>query len=536
MAPKDNDSRKDKSLSQRLTAASSSNDHEEQETTTVDNNPNNDNKKESWNKRFARHLQTLLANLRTPESKRRLILALGTTVLTLVGYRYRQRSRVRHQQRLPVGTTSTTLMLRSPRPDYRSAVVAPLSLLYRALREEQIQRAWMGSASVYYQVTDGSWKQSLLPSNSPGMQQELLETLSKTCQTVSVLPDSLASRAATPLLAALPFVYLIFLYRMMSQLSDKGDPHFSAAAATTHDDSTSAAAGSTTFRDVAGMDEVLQQVREVVAFLRNPTRYEALGARAPAGILLHGPPGSGKTLTARAVAGEAAVDAFIACSASEFCELYVGRGAARVRSLFAQARSQAKQNAAAEPWWKATLRRLLPLEATSSTTRRASAIIFIDELDALAKTRGSAGSWNSNDEREQTLNQLLTELDGFAVDPTVTVIVMAASNRADVLDPAVLRRMDRQVYVGYPNAAGREAIFKVHARRIECVAESINWALLAARSDGFSGADLANAVNEAALLAVRESCTTVQQNHLEHAVRRIRQMKNNLSATGGATR
>jgi cell division protease FtsH len=283
------------------------------------------------------------------------------------------------------------------------------------------------------------------------------------------------------------------------------------------------------------MDSVLPEVSEIVSYLRHPERYDSVGARPPRGVLLHGPPGGGKTLLARAVAGEAAVDSFTACSASDFVEVYVGQGAARVRSLFRRARQEAVQrqrlaNRDRSLWWKHPW--ITGTGSQSPSSRKACAIIFIDELDALAKTR-SSNSFNSNDEREQTLNQLLTEMDGFVENDSsdVTVIVMAASNRADVLDPAILRRMDRQIHVGYPDCQGRAAIFQVHARKIQCQPQLIDWKHLATMSDHFSGADLRNAVNEAALLAVRDGCAVVQQNHLEHAVRRIRQMKDNLNTT-----
>ncbi|EEC51941.1 predicted protein, partial [Phaeodactylum tricornutum CCAP 1055/1] len=268
----------------------------------------------------------------------------------------------------------------------------------------------------------------------------------------------------------------------------------------------------TTFRDVAGIDSVLLEVAEVVSFLREPALYKSVGAQAPRGILLYGPPGSGKTLLARATAGEACVDSFIACSASDFVEMYVGRGAARVRSIFDKARTEARRKHGIGAWWNVLLH-------PSKKDRKPCAILFIDELDALAKTRSTL---SSNDEREQTLNQLLTEMDGFTLNSDVTLVVMAATNRADILDPAVLRRFDRQIEVGYPDAVGRKSILMVHQHAIK-TSNSIDWERLAsdAMTVNFSGADLRNVVNEAALLAVRENCLAVQQNHLEHAVRRI---------------
>jgi cell division protease FtsH len=472
-----------------------------------------DRKEDSWNERLVKYIRRLVESTRDDASRKRLLVGVGTTVMVLLGYRFRRRL-----------LSSPLVRLRSlwRRPDYHSATEAPLSLLYHAMQDGRIQRAWIGSSGIFY-LLDGSWKKSTLPANSPGLQKDLMETLSKGCQDVAVLPESLSSQLATPMLAALPFVYLAFLYRMMRNLSDNHDSNGIGSSSNT-------TSTTTTFADVAGMDLVLPEVSEVVSYLRNPERYDSVGARPPRGVLLHGPPGSGKTLLARAVAGEAAVDSFVAVSASDFCEIYVGQGAARVRSLFRRARQEAKRRVAVRDRWSWSWKNN---RSSRQSTRKASAIIFIDELDALAKTR-SSNSYNTNDEREQTLNQLLTEMDGFVEDDSVTLIVMAASNRADVLDPAILRRMDRQIHVGYPDAVGREAILKIHARRIELCQEqsSVDWNHLACMSDNFSGADLRNAVNEAALLAVRDGCAKVQQNHLEHGVRRIRQMKTTLNATG----
>jgi ATP-dependent Zn protease len=537
MAPKDVVPDQNESLQQRHLPS----DDNEQET-------NADRKEDSWNDRLVKCLLRLLEKTSKRitsstsdddcddayESRRKIVVGVGATVLVLLGYRFRRRLRLLSPSFLVLRVQSL-----GRRPDCHSATEAPLSLLYHAINnksmkdgQSQIQRAWIGSSGIFY-LLDGVWKQSKLPTNSPGLQKDLMEQLSKSCRDVAVLPESLSSQLATPILAALPFVYLAFLYRMMRNLSGRDDD--SSTVKTT--DTT--AGSTTTFVDVAGMDAVLPEVSEIVSYLRNPERYDSVGARPPRGVLLHGPPGGGKTLLARAVAGEAAVDSFVACSASDFVEVYVGQGAARVRSLFRRARQEAKQrlaNRERKLWWRnqwMTGGRLSRSTSSSASpaSRKACAIIFIDELDALAKTR-SSNSWSSNDEREQTLNQLLTEMDGFVEDDSVTLIVMAASNRADVLDPAILRRMDRQIHVGYPDCKGREAIFKVHARRVQlCREPSVDFKHLASMSDNFSGADLRNAVNEAALLAVRDGCAVVQQNHLEHAVRRIRQMKNNLNTT-----
>ena len=225
-----------------------------------------------------------------------------------------------------------------------------------------------------------------------------------------------------------------------------------------------------TFADVEGIEEAEEELIEVVEFLKHPEKYQRLGGHLPKGVLLVGPPGTGKTLLARAVAGEAGVP-FFSISGSDFVEMFVGVGAARVRDLFAQAAAQAPS------------------------------IIFIDELDALGKARGM-NMLSSHDEREQTLNQLLAEMDGF--DPNKGVIIMAATNRPEILDPALLRpgRFDRQVLVDRPDVKGREKILQLHAKKIK-LSPAVELGVIAAKTPGFVGADLANIVNEAALLAAR---------------------------------
>jgi len=243
-----------------------------------------------------------------------------------------------------------------------------------------------------------------------------------------------------------------------------------------------------TFADVAGVDEALAELREIVEFLKEPKRYGRLGARAPKGVLLVGPPGTGKTLLARAVAGEAAVP-FFSINGSEFVELFVGVGAARVRDLFDQAR------------------------------QRAPAIIFIDELDALGRARGVPGM-GTHDEKEQTLNQLLAELDGF--DPRAGLVLLAATNRPEILDPALLRagRFDRQVLVDRPDKKGRIAILAIHMKKVLLGADA-DSEQIAALTAGFSGADLANLVNEAALLATRRDAVAVAAADFTEAIERI---------------
>jgi cell division protease FtsH len=243
-----------------------------------------------------------------------------------------------------------------------------------------------------------------------------------------------------------------------------------------------------TFRDVAGVDEAVEELHEIKEFLENPKKFQALGARIPKGVLLYGPPGTGKTLLARAVAGEAGVP-FFSISGSDFVEMFVGVGASRVRDLF----EQAKQNS--------------------------PCIIFMDEIDAVGRHRG-AGLGGGHDEREQTLNQLLVEMDGFEMKDNI--ILIAATNRPDILDPALLRpgRFDRQVVVDRPDRKGRKRILEVHTRG-KPLAKSIDVDNLAGQTPGFTGADLANLVNEAALLAARDGKREITQNELEEGIMRV---------------
>ncbi len=247
--------------------------------------------------------------------------------------------------------------------------------------------------------------------------------------------------------------------------------------------------GKVTFDDVAGVDEAEAELVEVVDFLRNPQKYTALGARIPKGVLLVGPPGTGKTLLAKAVAGEAGVP-FFSLSGSEFVEMFVGLGAARMRDLFEEAR------------------------------KRAPCIVFIDELDAIGRSRGGVAAMSTHDEREQTLNQLLVEMDGF--ESTAGVMIMAATNRPEVLDQALLRagRFDRQVVVDRPDLRGRDEILKVHVRKVK-LADDADLLVLAQRTPGMVGADLAKVVNEAALAAARRGSALVGQQDFEIAIDRI---------------
>ena len=245
----------------------------------------------------------------------------------------------------------------------------------------------------------------------------------------------------------------------------------------------------TTFADVAGADEEKEELREIVEFLKRPNKYNELGARIPKGVLLVGPPGTGKTLLARAVAGEAGVP-FFSISGSDFVEMFVGVGASRVRDLFKQAKE------------------------------KAPCIIFIDEIDAIGRARGKNPNMGSNDERENTLNQLLTEMDGFETNSGV--IILAATNRADILDSALLRagRFDRQIYVDLPELKDREEIFKVHLKPLK-LAGDVDIPFLAKQTPGFSGADIANVCNEAALIAARGNKSQVEKDDFLNAIDRI---------------
>jgi cell division protease FtsH len=244
----------------------------------------------------------------------------------------------------------------------------------------------------------------------------------------------------------------------------------------------------TTFADVAGADEAIEELQEIKEFLQNPAKFQAIGAKIPKGVLLYGPPGTGKTLLARAVAGEAGVP-FYSISGSDFVEMFVGVGASRVRDLFEQAKANAP------------------------------AIVFVDEIDAVGRHRG-AGLGGGHDEREQTLNQMLVELDGF--DTKGGVIVIAATNRPDILDPALLRpgRFDRQIVVAQPDLAGRKGILKVHARG-KPIAPDADLDIIARRTPGFTGADLANVINEAALLTARHNGKQITMGSLEEAIDRV---------------
>jgi cell division protease FtsH len=285
----------------------------------------------------------------------------------------------------------------------------------------------------------------------------------------------------------LPFVIILALFWfLMGSMSGggRGVMNFGKSKAKMVTKETS----NVTFKDVAGIDEAMEELVEIKDFLKDPKKFQEMGAKIPRGVLLYGPPGTGKTLVAKAVAGEAGVP-FFSISGSDFVEMFVGVGASRVRDLF----EQAKQ---ASP-----------------------AIIFVDEIDAVGRHRGT-GIGGGNDEREQTLNQLLVEMDGF--DTNTNVILIAATNRPDVLDPALLRpgRFDRQVGVNAPDLKGREQILGIHSKN-KPLAEDVNLELVARRTPGFTGADLANVLNEAALLAARLNRKLIDNEIIDEAIDRV---------------
>ena len=304
---------------------------------------------------------------------------------------------------------------------------------------------------------------------------------------VTVKQESSSGTWISYIITYIPFIVLIvFFFVMMNQ----GGNGARGAMSFGKNRAKSQSKGNVKFRfsDVAGAEEEKQELVEVVDFLKNPKKYKALGARIPAGVLLEGPPGTGKTLLAKAVAGEAGVP-FFSISGSDFVEMFVGVGASRVRSLFEDAKKAER------------------------------AIIFIDEIDAVGRRRG-AGMGGGNDEREQTLNQLLIEMDGF--EGNESIIVIAATNRSDVLDPAILRpgRFDRKILVGSPDVKGREAILRVHAKN-KPLAEDVNLKVVAQQTPGFVGADLENVLNEAALVAARRNKKKIDASDIDEAEDRV---------------
>jgi len=362
--------------------------------------------------------------------------------------------------------------------------VVPYSEFERLLKEDKISEVTVSDRHITGKLKGSDSRKTVAVANL--VEPELAERLSKFGVKYTRVYESTLFRDLLSwiLPAAIFFGIWFFLARRMSQGMGGGFMSIGKSRAKIYVENKTGV----TFSDVAGVDEAKAELQEVVEFLKDPKKYGRLGARVPKGVLLVGPPGTGKTLLARAVAGEAGVP-FFSISGSEFVEMFVGVGAARVRDLFEQARA------------------------------KAPAIIFIDELDALGRARG-AGAIGGHDEREQTLNQLLVELDGF--DPSTGLVLLAATNRPEILDPALLRagRFDRQILVDRPDKGGRLQILRVHAKKIK-LASDTELEQVAALTPGFSGADLANLVNEAALLATRRSAESVSLADFTQAIERL---------------
>ena len=365
-------------------------------------------------------------------------------------------------------------------PEVASAKSARLSDIYTLAEEGKLADATLGDTKLMVTTTDGQKMISEVRQLDMTTEQILRENKVP----FKVEADVGRNNVASALLSLLPIVLIVaFVFFMMRQMQGggtRGAMSFGKSRARLLTEKH----GRVTFDDVAGVDEAKEELQEIVEFLQDPSKFQRLGGKIPKGALLVGPPGTGKTLLARAVAGEAGVP-FFTISGSDFVEMFVGVGASRVRDMFEQAK------------------------------RSAPCIIFIDEIDAVGRSRG-AGLGGGNDEREQTLNQLLVEMDGFEANEGI--IIMAATNRPDVLDPALLRpgRFDRQVTVGNPDIIGREKILKVHMRNVP-LAKDVETKTIARGTPGFSGADLANLVNEAALLAARRGKRVVAMQEFEDA-------------------
>jgi len=366
----------------------------------------------------------------------------------------------------------------------------PYSLFIEQVEDGNVTRVSLGQEEIRYQVKATDTQPAQILSTTPIFDLELPKLLEAKAVEFAAAPAAGNTWVNNILSWVLPPIIFVLIWQFFVGRSG-GNPAGalsitkSKAKVYVEGDSTK-----TTFADVAGVEEAKTELQEIVEFLKNPQRYLQIGARIPKGVLLIGPPGTGKTLLAKAVAGEAKV-AFFSISGSEFVELFVGAGAARVRDLFEQAK------------------------------KKAPCIIFIDELDAIGKSRASGNFMGGNDEREQTLNQLLTEMDGFNAGDA-TVIVLAATNRPETLDPALLRpgRFDRQVLVDRPDLAGRLKILEIYAGKVK-LDPQVDLKTIATRTPGFAGADLANLVNEAALLAARNNRVTVAQEDFNEAIERV---------------
>ena len=362
----------------------------------------------------------------------------------------------------------------------------PYSTFISQVQNRQVASASVGEKIISYQLEKDGPVYTTAPIfdlNLPAVLQENGVEFSATPPSSTAWIGSLLSWVVPPLIFV--GVWVFFTRRSQGGSGGLFSIGKSRAKVYVEDEDTK-----TTFTDVAGVDEAKTELVEIVDFLKNSKRFTDLGAKIPKGVLLVGPPGTGKTLLAKAVAGEAGVP-FFSISGSEFIEMFVGVGSSRVRDLFEQAKKQAP------------------------------CIIFIDELDAIGKSRATGGFYGGNDEREQTLNQLLAEMDGFGAEGD-TIIVLAATNRPEILDPALLRpgRFDRQVLVDRPDLKGRSAILKIHASEVK-LADGVDLKAIATRTPGFAGADLANLVNEAALLAARNHREAVEQQDFAEAIERV---------------
>ncbi len=362
-----------------------------------------------------------------------------------------------------------------------------LSELWAMLEKPQpeVNSGYIQKDTFFFEDNKGNRYRTRIP--DPGDRADLYATLKKSGVKFEIRPPLLSDSIQNLLLAFLPILVIVALWMFFLRQAQQGGNQ-AMAFGRSRAKRVSENVPKVTFDDVAGVNEAKQELQEVVEFLKNPRKFQALGAKIPRGVLLLGPPGSGKTLLARAVAGEAGVP-FFHISGSDFVEMFVGVGASRVRDLFDTAKANRPS------------------------------LVFIDEIDAVGRQRG-AGLGGGHDEREQTLNQLLVEMDGF--DPNSGVILIAATNRPDVLDPALLRpgRFDRRVVVDNPDAEGRKAILQVHTKG-KPLADDVNLDSLARRTPGFSGADLANLVNEAALLAARRDKTKITMDEFEASVDRV---------------
>ena len=369
----------------------------------------------------------------------------------------------------------------------------PYSLFINQVDDGEVKRAYITQDQIRYELSTAEEGAPSVLATTPIFDMELPQRLEKKGVEFAAAPPKKPNIFTTILSWVVPplifiLVLQFFARRSMGGGGAQGALSFTKSKAKVYvpDDESKV-----TFDDVAGVDEAKDELTEIVDFLKKPQRYTDIGARIPKGVLLVGPPGTGKTLLSKAVAGEAEVPFFI-ISGSEFVELFVGAGAARVRDLFEQAK------------------------------KKAPCIIFIDELDAIGKSRsGSMGVVGGNDEREQTLNQLLTEMDGFA-STDKPVIVLAATNQPEVLDAALLRpgRFDRQVLVDRPDLSGRKTILDIYTKKVK-LSSDIDLDRIAQATSGFAGADLANMVNEAALLAARGKRTSVEQKDLNEAIERV---------------